>query len=366
VQQGTALVGRLGTAEPIGVTTDQPLNNLPEGSTIGADENVQALLTIRSPDNATTLMTVQIYGSTNLTIDQARSPRFQQSGQPHQLQLRVGGGRLRVTLASDPNRPIEARLMTPQATTDFQEGSYSIEVSNQEMQVTVRDGLATVSAQGDAVALGPSQRTTVQLDSPPDGILSPERDLIVNGNFRQPLADSWQVTSNLQEPSESPGVVTIVTNNGQQAARFERGGTYHADTVLRQIMNKDVRDFRSLNLHFVVQISFQDVPVCGSLGSECPMMVRLEYKDSTGTDRDWIQGFYAVPDTNFPPNPTVCVTCNPPRNEHRRIPPDLSFPYDSGNLMTIISPTQITAITFYASGHSYRSYLSEVELLGEQ
>ncbi len=39
---------------------------------------------------------------------------------------------------------------------------------------------------------------------------------------------------------------------------------------------------------------------------------------------------------------------------------------DSANLMETLKPAQITAITFYASGHSYRSSVAEVELLGEQ
>src|SRR5512139_1620093 len=80
VQQGTALVSRADSAEPIGVTTS--LSNLPEGSSIRADENVQALLTIRSPHDNSILGTVQIYVSTDLAIERARSPRFQMSARP--------------------------------------------------------------------------------------------------------------------------------------------------------------------------------------------------------------------------------------------------------------------------------------------
>ncbi|HSD82889.1 MAG TPA: hypothetical protein VLG46_03475, partial [Anaerolineae bacterium] len=61
VQQGTALVSYTGAAGPIGVTTSLP--NVPEGASIRADENVQALLTIRSSHDNSILETVQIYGS---------------------------------------------------------------------------------------------------------------------------------------------------------------------------------------------------------------------------------------------------------------------------------------------------------------
>ena len=97
VQQGTALVNRAGSAEPIGVTTS--LSNLPEGTSIRADENVQALLTIRSPHDNSILETVQIYGSTDLDIARARVPRFQMSARPHQIDLLTNIGRVRVNVA---------------------------------------------------------------------------------------------------------------------------------------------------------------------------------------------------------------------------------------------------------------------------
>jgi hypothetical protein len=58
VQQGMALVSRAGSTEPTGVTTS--LSNLPEGTSIRADENVQALLTIRSPHDNSIPETVQV------------------------------------------------------------------------------------------------------------------------------------------------------------------------------------------------------------------------------------------------------------------------------------------------------------------
>ncbi|HZY45113.1 MAG TPA: hypothetical protein VFF70_10225, partial [Anaerolineae bacterium] len=107
VQQGTVLVRPLGTDDPIGVTTQ--LDNLLEGVTIRADENVQALLTIESPNNGATLMIVQIYGSTNLAITLARTPRFQASGLPHSETLTIDGGRVRVTVSPDGARSTDAR-----------------------------------------------------------------------------------------------------------------------------------------------------------------------------------------------------------------------------------------------------------------
>jgi hypothetical protein len=363
VQQGTVLVSREGAAEPIGVTTS--LNSLTEASSIRADENGQALLTIRSPYDKAILQTVSIYGNTDLDIRQARAPRFQQSTHPYQIDLKVNRGRVSTNVANGNGRPIELTLTTPQATTTLHEGSYSFDVNNDETQITVREGLANVSAQGSVQTLNPQQRTVVKLNSRPSGILSPERNLVANGNFRLPLEGTWDVYNDLQNTNELSGTVTIQTVGGQRSSVFDRTGAYHAETGIRQnINNRDVRDFRSLRLHFVVRVSEQDVPVCGQAGSECPMMVRLDYKDENGTDSRFYQGFYAEPDRNgINPNYN---TSSGSRNEHRRIVPNVAYTYDSENLMETLKPQQITAIWFYASGHSYRSSVAEVELLGEQ
>jgi hypothetical protein len=34
--------------------------------------------------------------------------------------------------------------------------------------------------------------------------------------------------------------------------------------------------------------------------------------------------------------------------------------------MELLKPSQITALTFYASGHTYHSSVGQIELLGEQ
>ena len=208
------------------------------------------------------------------------------------------------------------------------------------------------------------QRTVVKLNGPPSGVLSPERNLVTNGNFRLPLSGTWDIYNDLQNEREQPGTVTIQTVGGQRSAVFERQGAYHAETGIRQTINKNVRDFASLRLHFVVRVFDQDVPVCGQAGSECPLMLRLDYKDQDGTDRSFLQGFYTRQDGSGA-NPTYNTTSGS-RNEHRRIPPNVAYTYDSANLMETLKPAQITAITFYASGHSYRSSVAEVELLGEQ
>lgn len=359
VQQGTALIRLPGSDNPVGVTSSYP--NLPEGAAIDMVENAQALLTIRAPQDAAILQAVQIYGNTTVAIPQAQTPRFEMSTQPYRVRLLLAQGRLRVNTSSG-TRALESTIDTPQASTALAEGSYAFEVTPEETQVTVRDGLAQVGAQGVTRQVNPQQRTVVKLSAPPSEVLSPERNLIVNGNFRLPLEETWEVYNDLQNVDEQPGTVKIQTVGGQRSAVIDRTGFSHAETGIRQPIDKDVRDFTSLRLHFVVRVFKQDVPVCGQAGSECPMMLRLDYKDQNGTDRSFLQGFYAVTD---PANPNYNTTSGS-HNEHIRVPLNFAYTFDSGNLMETLNPLQITGITFYASGHSYRSSIAEVELLGEQ
>lgn len=367
-QAGVPLVYQPGQTAPTGVTGRQ--DNLPEQSTIRTDQNTQALLTIRARHDGPILLTVQIYGSIDLEILQAQSPRYSQSVQPYHVNLSMNRGQVRVNVAGNSNldRSLDAHLVTPQAAADLEAGSYSFDVSNNEMQLKVRDGKATIrGAQGPILTLNPSQQTRVSLGDPPDETLSPEQNLIANGDFRQPLSNTWDVTGKIDpaHPDESLGMVTVISGSNGSAALFQRTGTYHAETDLAQIIQQDdLTGLRSLKLYFVVQIDSQDVPLCGSQGSECPMMVQLDYQDINGNNHSYFQGFYADPDPGGV-NPTSCVLCET-HNEHIRVPLGVQWPFETGNLLTILSPGQITAIKFYASGHSYQSSISNIELLAEK
>ncbi|HJW84948.1 MAG TPA: hypothetical protein VJ754_11645 [Anaerolineae bacterium] len=364
VPQGTAFLRRPNSTDTVAVINQT--TGLLEGSEIIIiDQPAQAALTMRDPDSGGSLVTVQLSDISNLTIVTARSPRFQASPRPHQLNLFITGGRVRINVLSN-NRPVTLSIQSPQGEAHLGVGTYVVEVTNSDLQVTVREGEATVSAQGTSVLIEPSQSARVPLGQPPQGGLAGERNLVADGSFADVIQPEWTIEHGPQNESEPKGGVVTAIVGGRRAARFERVGRGHAETRLTQPIDRDVTESVSLKLHFAVQVNQQDVPVCGSLGSECPMMVRISYRDASGTPREWIQGFYSAPDPNGV-NPRFCVTCAT-RNLHQSIPPNTWFTYDSGNLMDSLSvdgekPARIMLITFYASGHSYRSAITDVELL---
>ena len=188
-------------------------------------------------------------------------------------------------------------------------------------------GTATVRAQGADLVLNSSQRTRVLPGNPPDETpLPPETNLIVNGDFSstQPLSSTWDMTSTVDQPDEPLGMVTVVSGTNGYAALFQRTGIYHAETDLAQVVTQT---------------------------------------DVDEKNHSYFQGFYAAPDLGG--NPPSCSLCET-HNAHIRIPQGVPWPFETGNLLTILSPKQIIAIKFYASGHSYQSSISNIELLAEK
>jgi hypothetical protein len=138
-------------------------------------------------------------------------------------------------------------------------------------------------------------------------------------------------------------------------------------------MNADIRPFSSLQLGLILRIEEHSVALCGSAGSECPVMVRIDYQDAEGIDQEWLQGFYATPNINAAGDPTFCEPCPAnSRQPHIQVREDIWYPYLSPNLIPLLSsqdgkaPTTITAVTIYASGHTYKSMVAEVELIAQE
>jgi hypothetical protein len=132
----------------------------------------------------------------------------------------------------------------------------------------------------------------------------------------------------------------------------------HGETGIIQVIDKDVRDFTSLELHISVRLLDQSLPGAGMLSSEFPVMVRLDYKDAYGNDNFWTYGFYFK-------DPTA----NWHISDGEKTPHSVWYPYESPNLMEELGdfkPALITSVQVYASGWDYQSMASEVQLLAKE
>jgi hypothetical protein len=344
------------------------LDNVPEGAEIRTDRDSQAILAFFEPRDNTALGAVQMYGDTSLALTRIRSPRFAYSPNEHQILLQIRAGRARVSLSDGEQRPVILTVQTPQGVVILEQaGSYTVEVTDLETQVTVRDGQATARANGGSTIVNANQRTVIPTAGEPLGALPPERNLLSDSTFLEPLGTVWEVTQRQTDLTDDPGRIEISEGLGRPAVHFVREGTNWGLLELRQVLNRDVRDLRELRLHLAVSIQRQDLARCGTMGSECPVMVRIEFLDTSDTPREWLQGFYGdSPSTADAPG--ACVTCGPPTGPHIRLQPGVWYVYDSPNLIEAmtangLTPASVRAVTIYASGHLFESQVTEVELL---
>lgn len=368
--------------EPVAITPGYPYSRLLEGDLLITDDQSQGLVVFSEPLAAAPqdLAAVQIYPNTQLEVRRARYPRFGISPEPARLILYVRSGRIRV-IRLEGRRALELVIQTPHGQAEVLSGTLAVEVQNDRTDFTVRAGKAWVGNSSQGRELRSDQRARIGLDGKMEGPLAAGRNLLPDlfqgplpeRNVEEPLPpQQWAIFTFAARPGESRGTVAQTAEAGRRVLAIARSGFDHAQTGVFIVLNQDVRDFRSLQFHLTLKILSQDVAVCGVVGTECPLMIRLEYKDINGVDRQWLQGFYALGEIT-PQTPGSCLpqVCPPPYNAHIRVPLGEWYTFDSGNLMETLRaagapPATLTRLRIYASGHSYSVMFSELELIGEE
>ena len=349
-------------ADPVIIV--QGVSSLAENTRLDTDTGSQAAVSFYAADQTTALGAMQVYGGSAITLNTFRSPRFEASRNPHRMTITMQRGRARVNLAVDVERPIAITLTTPHGDVLLERsGSYSIEVTDQATEVVVRDGVATASAKGQSINLAPGERTVMDALNSLE-VKTGERNLVVNGDFSTPLSPAdWNGSQERKEANDVEGKIKVTVETGRNAIHFFRPGRDWGRVKIEQKINRDVRDYRSLRLHLALKIGRQNVLVCGTYGSECPVMIDIEYTDPVGNRKHWLQGFYYLGDTSNSV-PVLCVTCSSePKLNHQQVQQNTWFSYDSPDLIILLNkPTLINALTVYAEGHTVESFVSEIEL----
>jgi len=342
-----------------------------KGDGIRTGEQNEGLLTLQldKDEIRETLTSVVIYDNSDVVLVDAYSPRFGFGSGPHKVILEARRGRVRIEVQpSSDGRPVQVEVRTGRARIQLSEGSYALDVTSQQTTATVRRGVAMVRAGDQELALGDEQRAVVSLSGQLDGPLPAERNLISNGDFGQGVDVAWVSFSNSTDGSAH---VTSASDEEQTSvAWFEHDQPQPAEIGLIQTLNRNVKDLESLVLHLKVRVNYHSLSVCGSLGSECPVMVRVDYQDASGNTQQWVHGFYAFEDPTHAV-PYYCTTCpNPSIGNHNRVAEGSWFLYDSLNLMESLPPelrpALILSVRVYASGHSYDSMVTDVELLAQE
>lgn len=363
VKRGPLRVTLAGRGQPIAI--DEERGDIPEGTIVATDATAGRLVMHAPQADRPVVATAQLYDNTEVMLSSARSPRFTASRQPHKVTLEVREGRVRISASNEEGgRPTVIEVHTPHGVAILTEGSYEVKVNGTTTETTVREGQAEITSKGGhTTQLGPAERAIIDSEQGVEQIIGPlsaARDLVVNGDFQAPLEDGW--TSYSEQKEEPPGTVSIITDEGRKVANFYRSGSNHAEVGIRQNIDYDVRDFTSLELHLAVHIVEENITGyggCGTLSSECPIIVLIDYKDIHGTDRQWRHGFYI----GEPAPDWLLYPWTEP------IPQGKWQTYDSGNLMEELADAPLAVVkglTIYASGHSFHAMVTEIDLLAQE
>jgi hypothetical protein len=348
--RGTVIVEQLEPKRAMPIT---------DGNTVGADENsaVETSETSRAILTFFEDSTVTLYNNTRVLLEKASAPRFELSSLPPTIVLSVQKGRMRVS--PSVHSPLHFEVRAPQATIWLQEGSYAIEVGEGMTQVTARSGQARLRAAEEMITIKQGERILLEEGKKPSGPLPAAQNLVINGDFTRPLSDTWELYTFTPDSRVLPqGAITLYGDRRVMEFKSSGQDNIHNEVGIKQIINKDVRDFRSLRVQLNVRLAQQSLPGGGTLGTEYPVMVHVNYKDSYGNSQDWYHGFYYEPTLN-----------NWLLTNGERVAPSVWYPYESENLLLSLEgtkPVYISYIRIYASGWIYNSLVTDMALLAQE
>ena len=371
--QGTVGIEELNGSRRVVLVGEPPEPIDISPTSIRTDTTASALLTISPPDRPEPVMWMQVASNSSVQIDEASTPRFGFSNNPHRFTLDLQAGRVRLDVPAFDERNLNLLVTTPQGGTIdvLDPGRYTFEVNNDAAQVTVQSGgKAFIQSQGETLELQSGARAEVPTESPPLGPLSPARDLIQNGDFSDSF-DNWALFSwRVELPDQPEGETAIQLDSGDPMLRFARTGIGHADTRITQSVNQDVSDYESLRLATTLRIVDQSLDVCGVQGSECPLLLIVNYIDDSGVSRVWQHGFFAKGTIDDNLTPGSCISCAVVQRPHDRVPLGQLYFYDVDLRQELASqgalpPRFIESITLVGSGHSFVTDVSDVAIIVE-
>jgi ferric-dicitrate binding protein FerR (iron transport regulator) len=342
--RGTVLLKPAGSRQEISAPARF---DLVEGDQIRTTADSQALVSLVDGS------TVRLWGDSSLRLVRNTSTRFNTNRTDIMLEHLTGKLRVEVALLSTLARTFQ--VLTPQSTVWLREGSYGIQVSDAETDVSVRLGSASVSGQDRTIELLRGERTVVRTGDSPIGQIPSAQDFVTNGDFAQALA-SWQAANRNVEDGIN-GDVSIIQQDGRHIVRFQRRGTSrHGETFIHQSIDRDVTDLQTLDLGLEVKLLHQSLSGGGWVGSEYPLALKLRYRDSVGNELTWTRGFYLSNEENRPvPNGVL-------------VPGDIWLAYSAD----LFSPSQVSPrpahilwVEIESSGWEYESMVTSIQLTGD-
>lgn len=358
---------------------------------ISTDVQSQASLFVRDSYYGDRLIAViTMKNGTTLNMNYSDRPRFEFSSVDYRVDLTNVVGELDVHVPVSLPRSVWISLQLTSGTFIYltSSGEYTVIASTTQVQVFNRTN-------GHAILISPD-RTPRDVPSGQKAVLTltdkgaqitlaaAPVDLLQDSQIQsmtpESLKDTTALAADLVQPwqcgdiqSDPPGAYSVETPAGRPAVRLYRdnGATNHGETFCFESVGPgqsgiDVSTYKDLRLKAVFDIESQSVTGCGDKGSECPIMLQIDYtyKNDKGleTPAIWYHGFY----TNYDVQslyPLRCLSC---LLEHEAVYAHEWYIYESSNLLDLMpddqQPYAILRIRVYASGHEYDTYVGDLAL----
>lgn len=195
---------------------------------------------------------------------------------------------------------------------------------------------------------------------------TPEKNIVLNANFEEPLSTGWIVGAELgkQARGNVPDPPEIAETEDRPALRFARDdNTPLAELLAMQDLNFELTEASIVKLGITLRLQEHTMPLCGVAGRQCPMMIFLDYTDRRGTSHKLAQGFYTSIGAGAPDH---CVQCAG-IPAHVRIDANTWLSFASNDLFEDKGgeelPRTLDRVTLFAQGTGYRADVAEVQVL---
>jgi hypothetical protein len=357
-------------AIPLGNSCDNRLVELHEGDSLQTGEGTHLFLTLWNSS------TVEVFEDTELEISELRTTQYIQRASSATIRQR--SGLVRVGMAPGAYERSRVQVIAGGTTVLMKEGeggsgggSFIVQMTpgadpDDPLLSTVRAsvlrgaGTVRVAGQAEELRLEANEQTIVPPGGPPGDPTPARRDLVANGRFEGTDGQFASWTSISTPGEDGPfGKLTMVqdTIGGQPVTALEISRSMSsvdpANTGLRQVLDVNVADLPSLTLSADIKVYEQNIAGGGQLGSEFPIIVRINYYDPSGTIQNRIWGYYMAPSVNgnAPPNGTL-------------VPPGEWYKLETELRLLVPQPLRLESIEIYASGHGYRGRITNVAIVG--
>lgn len=381
--------GTIGLSSPDEINERVVRSEFPvdQGDSLRTDELTQGHLSISDPlEDNQVVATIQVMPGSQLQLNQAARPRFGLSQKPYTVRLRAPAGTFEVYVSPQLTRELRLEMTSTGRTLRIdQPGLYLVTINTESIRLTVRRGEAVlVNTAGQAKLVMAQEAVVLTRDDTFQLTQQVNYDILTNALFNETAANENQIAANWgcrrdRDITDEPrGNWQRVFFQGRYAMHLLRRPSQpvsHSETGCQQVFpdGLDVSDYDSLSLRVSLYPVFHDLNGCGTDGTECVVMVRMRFynerdiANNRQNQSEWVRGFYL----SYDPNTGSQIRCRSCSREHVHVSSQAWFTYQSEDFVldlpaeqSDLRPVEILSIEFYASGHKYETYVSEVALVG--